>query len=63
VRTLGLSVAILLAQVWIVDRREQAFEDTSVFRTHDPQQAHDYYLGFHYNRVDGGDAKYVAGWG
>ena len=50
-------------QVWIVDRREQAFEDTSVFRTHDPRQAQDYYLGFHYNRVDGGDAKYVAGWG
>jgi hypothetical protein len=50
-------------QVWIVDRREQAFEDTSVFRTGDPQAAQDYYLGFHYRRVLGDDAKYVAGWG
>jgi hypothetical protein len=50
-------------QVWIVDRREQAFEDTSVFRGGDPQQAQDYYLGFKYRRVDGGDAKFVADWG
>ena len=33
-------------QVWIVDRREQALEDTSVFATLDPQRAQDYYLGF-----------------
>src|SRR6188508_184938 len=38
-------------QVWIVDRREQALEDTSVFRTGDPQRAQDYYLGFQYKRV------------
>ena len=38
-------------QVWIVDRREQAFEDTSVFRSGDPQRAQDYYLGFQYKRV------------
>jgi hypothetical protein len=50
-------------QVWIVDRREQAFEDTSVFRTADPQAAQDYYLGFHYRRVLGDRAKFVAGWG
>jgi hypothetical protein len=50
-------------QVWIVDRREQAFEDTSVFRTGDPQRAQDYYLGFHYRRVDGRAAKYAANWG
>jgi hypothetical protein len=28
-------------QVWIVDRREQAFEDTSVFASGDPQRAQD----------------------
>src|SRR6188472_407645 len=31
-------------QVWIADRREEAFEDSSVFRARDPQQAQDYYL-------------------
>jgi hypothetical protein len=50
-------------QVWIVDRREQAFEDTSVFRTRDPQRVQDYYLGFNYRRTVGTDAKYVADWG
>jgi hypothetical protein len=50
-------------QVWIVDRREQAFEDTSVLKTGDPQAAQDYYLGFNYSRVLGDDAKYVANWG
>lgn len=50
-------------QVWIVDRREQAFEDTSVFATEDPQQAQDYYLGFHYSRMAGEDAKFAADWG
>ena len=50
-------------QVWIVDRRQQAFEDTSVFRTGDPQAAQDYYLGFRYRRVLGADARFVADWG
>jgi hypothetical protein len=50
-------------QVWIVDRREQAFEDTSVFRSGDPQRAQDYYLGFQYKRVEGENAKFVADWG
>ena len=50
-------------QVWIVDRREQALEDTSVFRAGDPQRAQDYYLGFQYRRVDGANAKYAAEWG
>jgi hypothetical protein len=50
-------------QVWIVDRREQAFEDTSGFKGGDPQRAHDHYLGFHYRRVAGEDAKYVSRWG
>jgi hypothetical protein len=50
-------------QVWIVDRREQAFEDTAGFRTGDPQAAQDYYLGFRYKAVRGDDAKFVADWG
>jgi pimeloyl-ACP methyl ester carboxylesterase len=50
-------------QVWIVDRREQAFEDTSVFKSGDPQRAQDYYLGFQYRRVEGTNAKFVADWG
>jgi pimeloyl-ACP methyl ester carboxylesterase len=50
-------------QVWVVDRREQALEDTSVFRTGDPQRAQDYYLGFQYRRVVGTDARFVADWG
>ena len=50
-------------QAWIVDRREQAFEDTSVFAGGDPAAAQDYYLGFKYRRVPGTEAKYVAEWG
>ena len=50
-------------QVWIVDRREQAFEDTSVFEGRNPDAALDYYLGFKYHSVKGTDAKYVAEWG
>ena len=50
-------------QVWIVDRRQQAFEDTSVFATRDPQRVQDYYMGFRYRRVAGEDARYVANWG
>jgi pimeloyl-ACP methyl ester carboxylesterase len=50
-------------QIWIVDRREQAFEDTSVFKTGNPQAAQDYYLGFNYKRVKGEDVKFVADWG
>jgi hypothetical protein len=50
-------------QVWIVDRREQALEDTSVFARGDPQRAQDYYLGFRYKRVAGEDAKFAADWG
>ena len=50
-------------QVWIVDRRQQALEDTSVFASGDPQRAQDYYMGFQYRRVDGSDAKFAADWG
>jgi hypothetical protein len=50
-------------QVWIVDRRQQAFEDASVFRHRDPDEALDYYLGFKYRRVLGKDARFVSEWG
>jgi dienelactone hydrolase len=50
-------------QVWIVDRRQQAFEDTSVFEERDPDAALDYYLGLRYRRVLGEDARFVAEWG
>jgi acetyl esterase/lipase len=50
-------------QVWIVDRREQAFEDTSVFERSDPAAAQDYYLGFKYRRVTAADAPFVSEWG
>ena len=50
-------------QVWIVDRREQAFEDTAVFAQRDPDAALDHYLGFKYRSVKGEDAKFVAEWG
>ena len=46
-----------------MDRRQQAFEDTSVFASGDPQRAQDYYLGFRYGRVAGEDAKFVVNWG
>ena len=50
-------------QVWIVDRRQQAFEDTAVFERRDPDAAFDYYLGFKYRRVLGEDVPFVANWG
>jgi hypothetical protein len=50
-------------QVWIVDRRQQAFEDTSVFEARDPDAALDHYLGFKYRRVLGSDARFAAEWG
>jgi hypothetical protein len=51
-------------QVWIVDRRENAFEDTSVFRRGDPAAAQDYYLGrFAYRRVQAQDVPFVGRWG
>jgi hypothetical protein len=50
-------------QVWIVDRRQQAFEDTAVFERRDPDAALDHYLGFRYRRVLGEDVPFVANWG
>ena len=51
-------------QVWALDRRENALEDTSVFRTGTPQQAYDYYFGFKAGYVDGKrDAPFARAWG
>lgn len=55
--------------VWALDRREQAFEDTSVFATGDLQAAYDYYLGFRpvggrsFTPVDGRNVTFVRRWG
>ena len=46
-----------------MDRREQAFEDTSVFESGDPQAAQDYYLGFQYRRVPARTRSSSADWG
>ena len=48
-------------QVWIVDRRENAFEDTSVFELGDAQAAFDYYMGFRYKAVR--NAPFAGRWG
>jgi hypothetical protein len=51
-------------QVWIVDRRENGFEDTYVFEGGDPADAQDYYLErFAYERVRGEDVPFVGKWG
>ena len=49
--------------VWVVDRRENAFEDTSVFESGDAQTAFDYYLNFQYEAVRGTDAPFAGKWG
>ena len=56
-------------QVWTVDGRWQAFEDTSVFASGDPDAVFSYYLGFQpvggrtFQPVPGTAAPYVRGWG
>ncbi len=40
-------------QVWALDRRQQAFEDTAMFEKGDPAKAEAHYLGFKYKRVLG----------
>jgi hypothetical protein len=56
-------------QVWAVDRREQAFEDTSVFDSGNPAAAADYYLsgkpidGRTFKPVDGAAVPFVRRWG
>lgn len=49
--------------VWVVDRREQAFEDTAVFEQGDPRVAEEHYLNFRYKRVLGENVPYVGRWG
>ena len=49
--------------VWVVDRRENAFEDTSVFESGDATTAFDYYLNFQYEAVRGADAPFAGKWG
>lgn len=57
-------------QVWALDRRSNALEDTSVFATGDPDKAFDYYLNFKevegrkFTPVDGKkDATFARDWG
>ena len=56
-------------QVWAVDRREQGFEDTSVFDSRDPAAAADYYLrgqavgGRTFKPVDGASVPFARKWG
>lgn len=50
-------------QVWALDRREEAFEDTSGFAGNDLAKARDYYLGFKYRQVRLAQAPFAAEWG
>lgn len=50
-------------QVWGLDRRQQAFEDTAAFERGDPAAAEEHYLGFEYDRVLGEDVPFVGRWG
>jgi pimeloyl-ACP methyl ester carboxylesterase len=56
-------------QVWALDRRPNALEDTSVFATGDPQKAFDYYLRFQpvngrtFQPRSGPDFPYIREWG
>ena len=64
-----LVAAVPGVQVWALDGRWQAFEDTSVFAAGDPDAAFSYYLGFQpiggrsFAPVPGTAAPYVRGWG
>ncbi len=51
-------------QVWALDRRENALEDASVFRSGTPQQAYDYYFGLKAKYIDGKrDTPFARSWG
>jgi pimeloyl-ACP methyl ester carboxylesterase len=50
-------------QIWIEDRREVAFQDTSGFRSGDPATASKYYLGFKYKSVRGANVPFTRQWG
>jgi pimeloyl-ACP methyl ester carboxylesterase len=56
-------------QVWAIDRRSNALEDTSVFATGDPDKAFSYYLnlqpvdGRRFQPLNGRDFPYTRQWG
>ncbi len=56
-------------QVWAIDRRSNAMEDTSVFATGDPDKAFSYYLnlqpvdGKRFQPLNGRDFPYTREWG
>jgi pimeloyl-ACP methyl ester carboxylesterase len=50
-------------QIWIMDRREVAFDDLTGFRSGDPDAAKDYYLGFKYKQVHTKDVPFARRWG
>jgi pimeloyl-ACP methyl ester carboxylesterase len=52
-------------QVWALDRRENAFEDTAVFRRRNAAAAEKYYLGFKYKQYGGpaNPTPYAKKWG
>jgi pimeloyl-ACP methyl ester carboxylesterase len=50
-------------QIWIMDRREVAFDDLTGFKSGDPAAAKDYYLGFKYKQVHTKDVPFTRKWG
>ena len=50
-------------QIWIMDRREVAFDDLTGFESGDPGAAKDYYLGFKYKQVYTKDVPFTRRWG
>lgn len=50
-------------QIWIMDRRETAFDDLTGFKSGDPAAAKDYYLGFKYKQVHTKDVPFTRKWG
>ena len=50
-------------QIWIADRRENAFDDLQGFSSGDPAAANDYYLGFKYKQTHTKDVPFARKWG
>jgi pimeloyl-ACP methyl ester carboxylesterase len=50
-------------QIWIEDRRENAFDDLKGFESGDPDAAKAYYLGFKYHQTRTVDAPFARKWG
>lgn len=49
-------------QVWSMDRRTEAFEDQSVFKTGSLAEIEDYYMGGNYRKAPA-NVRFVADWG